>query len=752
MGCGSSSTAVQTFQNPEENKNYQSHQKVPSRQASAASSIRSKKSKKSSRKSSASSRSSSKSADSSRQKREEGSRANSASTRKTYTVQRQNSEVVNASTLVTPIDTHVDNESEHENDVEHLKSANAEEEKKLEAQRHHEEIQKQTFLTGDPDHEVDTKNVTGNYQKSRSEDHEEIAKRKEEKRSRFNHEEVEEEFIKNNNAVPLSFPSDMDEAEEINAEYTIDDIVEHNNEVSGLDWFKYGKKIYSWKKMEPIIKGRVDHFKDLVDPYITHSYPIYIARQHKVSRKELAKVLLCCHVGYSVEVPEEQKLSRMKQSAENVLEELDSDSDYAKEFRDQLNRWLASYPHCKIANDPPDATTNPNELTFPLPADIHSDPTVLRKWIETWTAFDCEVPAEGAWVMAEFTNEGLGDTNEVFANAVKEGHGIEALDPLDMTIDGDAAWFVIELDLFKNDQTTEQQENVWKKRATRTNLNDPVWMKNRREELGDVLKKRYMEMEKDYPMENFKNFAEILEKHWEEFQTLCAKEFTPPVRKVRETPEIKPDSTENYKTDKEQVSDHMDNTDNKHIFNHDDESQMKEDRSVNEHCDYEANSLVLESNIKQDTENNERSESRGSFDGTCKRDTPENNSRAGSGRSSSNKGISSDDKLRTRSRESDQSTKKRDSPENILRLQSRESSRTSNKEEGSNNVIEDQDQMPNLETNDSGLDLTSNDQLDVGKASVENEKKEGDNLQLSDKNDVNGGTKKDDGEAFDDFY
>ena len=250
MGCGSSSTAVKTFKNPEENKNYQ-RQKAPSRQSSAASikSKRSEKKEKPSRKSSASS------AGSRRSRRADEERGvNSASTRKTYTIQRPNSEVINDSTLVTPRESQEENEYKQETDVVQFEPVNEIDEKKLEAKRHHEEIQKQTFLTGDPEHEEHTDNVTDNHYKSKAETHEEIAKRKEKKRSERDYEAIEEEEINSYGPVPLSFPAEMDETGDVNVEYTIDDIVEHNNEISGVDWFKYGKRVYSWKKMEPIIK------------------------------------------------------------------------------------------------------------------------------------------------------------------------------------------------------------------------------------------------------------------------------------------------------------------------------------------------------------------------------------------------------------------------------------------------------------------------------------------------------------------
>ncbi|XP_045187578.2 uncharacterized protein LOC123545308 [Mercenaria mercenaria] len=397
MGCGSSSISVQTFRNPEENKNYQS-QNVPSRQPSA--------------------------------------------------------------------------------------------------------IQKYTFNAGNLEHESGKEKVE-EFKQSNAENHVEIAKRKEEKRSKFDHEKLEEEVV--NSLGPVLCSLEMDGDRDKNARYTVDDIIEHNDRGGGeIDWFKYGKQIYSWKKMKPIVQERLNHLKDITPLYFSGRtpggqflYPIHVARHHGLTRKELAEVLEYCRVGISIDVPREQYLARMKQSVEFVLEADTDGTDYLLDYMDQLNRWLADYPMNKVYNDPPDTKLDPNKLAFPLPADMQSDPSVLREWIETEIAFDCNVPVEGAWPMKELLKNDWRDTHDLYANEIQEHHGNEATEPLDMAIDGDVAWVEIELDLFKNDKTTEHQETVWNKRAIRTNLIDPMWMKKRREELAEILKKRYEKRQKN---------------------------------------------------------------------------------------------------------------------------------------------------------------------------------------------------------------------------------------------------------------
>lgn len=322
-------------------------------------------------------------------------------------------------------------------------------------------------------------------------------------------------------------------------------------------------------------QGRVDQFKKIKESdywYQPPTYPIYVAREHGVSRKELASVLAVCRVGNCVNIPREEYLARMKQSAEYVLEE-DTGSEYFKDYKNQLDRWLADYPMNKVNNDPPTAQSDPNETTFPLPPDIQADPSVLRKWIETWTEFDLVVPEEGAWQQQPLLKDDWGDTHELYAKVVQEHHDDGSMEPFDMNIDGDVAWIEIELDLFKNDKTTDSQDLVWKKRATRTNLNDPEWMKKRRDELGMALKKRYELRQKEYPVENFISFAEILEQHWKEFQELCEKEFIVPEGNHKRTKDPKLATLDNQNNHSRGCGDNdkAEVEDNRLVINHDQE-------------------------------------------------------------------------------------------------------------------------------------------------------------------------------------
>lgn len=275
MGCGSSSTNVETFRNPEENKNHRT-QRAPSASFSHKSQQSAgKHDKRVKRKSSGSSISSS---GSRRQtKADIESRDNSAATKTTYTIQRPNSDVLNDNTtlLIAPHDENENIEANVETPVQTLENEfqdNEIEEKKTEAQKHHEAIQKQTFITGDPADEIHDEKETV---KTRAERHEEIAKQKEEKRLQYNYERIEENIITENGLVALIIP-EMDDECDTNVNYTIDDIVAHNNELADLDWFKYGKTVYSWKKMLSIIQvgaSRLIRYAIVISGYMNSIQP-----------------------------------------------------------------------------------------------------------------------------------------------------------------------------------------------------------------------------------------------------------------------------------------------------------------------------------------------------------------------------------------------------------------------------------------------------------------------------------------------
>ncbi|KAL4237975.1 hypothetical protein ACF0H5_002685 [Mactra antiquata] len=565
MGCGNSTT-VKSFNDQEAkqyNRNHQNTERktqansnsrqsdhseapnIPARQSSATSSA-SKKNK---------SRTPSAKSTNSRQ----SVREFSAKTKDTYTIHRNGSAASNRSFRNDkPYDENKNVEPvkdiDYDSERERLKAE--EELKRQEAERQYEEIQKQTFLTNSEHGDQNENNVndiedsTDKNQNNkqyfsefsapetkadRAKAHEEKAKLKEIRRLAYDHDARIKEDAAELNLTPLNIP-EMDPDQTI-GNYTVDDIVEHNNEVGNNDWFKYGKKIYSFQKMRPILKERIDDLNGTgrlssytysIDPDCNCPTDILHRAELLITKEEFTKMLAVCHVGNSVAISPDEYRARIKQSVEHVLE--DPDIDYMPSYKAQLSRWLADYPYNKINNEPLDGNVDPNEQVFPLPKDIMADPTVMRKWAQTWEPFDMEIPEEGPWPLLPFLDIEWGDAHEEFANMVQTGHDDQALEPLDMAIDGNVAWTEIELDLYKNDITTQEQDEIWKLRGTRQNIiNDPVWQAERRTKLGEALKARYENSNMNYPLEEHAKFAELLEADWKKFQELCEKEFIPPV-------------------------------------------------------------------------------------------------------------------------------------------------------------------------------------------------------------------------------
>lgn len=70
---------------------------------------------------------------------------------------------------------------------------------------------------------------------------------------------------------------------------------------------------------------------------------------------------------------------------------------------------------------------------------------------------------------------------------------LDDLPPLVLSIEGEAGWDVIPVDIVKNDVTTPQQEKTWKIREKRTDLNDPVVMEKRRMAIEEYFQRMYAE-------------------------------------------------------------------------------------------------------------------------------------------------------------------------------------------------------------------------------------------------------------------
>ena len=340
--------------------------------------------------------------------------------------------------------------------------------------------------------------------------------------------------------------------------YTIDDVVNNNTAKGKNNWFLYGRKVYSLDLFVPIVFNRVGQYLELTNQeYLSadnmlsgHSgYPVYVARYYGVRRKEMNAILPACQIGILINMSREEFLSRLKHCVDNIKTDLEKEEHLTEnlvDYLEQLSRWLSSYPNVEL--EPPVDRTNvdPNQCEFPLPEKIRADSTVLRYWSKDWEPFDMTIDEEGAWHIIPLLNEDWGDVHQLYADLVA-GNRDEAIPDLDMEIEGEAAWNVIELDIIKNDKTTEGQEQIWKTRESRKDLDDPERMKRRRKQLADNFLARHENSKrlKAEDMIPHLDWASTLEQHWKEFQELCEnyvhrQQVSQDTEKVPDTTDLEP--------------------------------------------------------------------------------------------------------------------------------------------------------------------------------------------------------------------
>ena len=317
--------------------------------------------------------------------------------------------------------------------------------------------------------------------------------------------------------------------------YTLDDVVNNNAEKGKNNWFLYGRKVYTLDLFTPIVFSRVQEYLDMTnqgqysaDEILTGtteygSYPIYIARYNGVRKKEMDRILPASQIGKLVSISREEYLSRLKHCVDNVKSDLEAEeklTEYLADYLEQLSRWLSSYPNVEL--EPPVDRTNvdPNQCEFPLPEKIRADSTVIRQWARNWEEFDTSVDEGGVWLLMPLLNEDWGDVHQTFVDTCAKREDVN-LPEMNMEIEGEAAWGVIQLDIVKNDETTEQQEETWKAREKRKDLNDPERMRRRRKEIADSFLKRHDTRLKAEDMVQYGEWAHRLEEHWKEFQELC---------------------------------------------------------------------------------------------------------------------------------------------------------------------------------------------------------------------------------------
>ncbi|WAR20174.1 hypothetical protein MAR_002012 [Mya arenaria] len=378
----------------------------------------------------------------------------------------------------------------------------------------HDELQAETFITGNYRRdEQDTKKIVNSS---------EFEQQEEEQR-------VERGFD------PLTIP-EMEVSQNV-PKYTVLDIVEHNKTAGTAEWFRLGAKVYNQTIMYPIIEKRLNQGKEYFEYDCFTSYPPLKARYYGVTRRELRAVLAACHIGTHVPVPRDIYLASLLEGVVAALEELkvsETETEhFVSDFRDQLLRWKEQYPKHDVGNELPPAGRDPNAEPFPLPPAIMANPLVFQPWAQE-SKFDTEL-ADDIWDNSpNHFSDLCSNSHEIFASQVAHGHDPEGAVPLDLTIDGAVAWFEVELDLVKNDNTTPEQDEIWQTRATRNDLDDEKRMERRRIKIGKILTTRHeWEPEKVQP---FTGFANLLKAHWETFQNLCNQEWNP--KPPKEIPDV----------------------------------------------------------------------------------------------------------------------------------------------------------------------------------------------------------------------
>lgn len=266
-----------------------------------------------------------------------------------------------------------------------------------------------------------------------------------------------------------------------------------------------------------------------------HPFPVpfYALHFDGLDSKTISLCMKKCRVGI-LRTGKKEEVEDLKQDANTLLQEISENIENPTqnhiEYKDQLLRACKKYEitlssHGEIEEHKPSG--NPNEQTFPLPDVFKTNPKLLQKWIEHWEKFETTVgPGDGwnfslkQWEVFEKDSEDMKiDDTKLHRTE------LDTLPPLDLSIDGEAGWDVIPVDIVKNDVATPQQEEILKARENRKNFNDPVRMEKRRLAIEEYFVKTYDTKFKwaSERAAEFRGFADSLVKAEKEFLALCEK-------------------------------------------------------------------------------------------------------------------------------------------------------------------------------------------------------------------------------------
>ena len=288
-----------------------------------------------------------------------------------------------------------------------------------------------------------------------------------------------------------------------NASYKIREMIEFNRTRGGIGLFPYHRKVvFAWALQElvrpEIKKLEFDYMQENPwdeDYFIPENFigSLAISNLQKYGMKFplIKRYVEKCIVADLVGT-EEEYWADLRQDVLMMIGEIESPQEppmfavvYLNELKEQYEIFLRKYDSMNgvLYKQPP--TGDPNQLIFPLDNPFLMNPELLRAWVETWEKFDTEVP-ETEWDPWYFKEkfEDIPKPEDVLIRS-------DDLPPLNHEIDGEAAWNVIEIDLFKNDVTTPQQDEIWKLREARTDLDDPKRMEKRRKAIEQYFLAKY---------------------------------------------------------------------------------------------------------------------------------------------------------------------------------------------------------------------------------------------------------------------
>ena len=341
-------------------------------------------------------------------------------------------------------------------------------------------------------------------------------------------EEEQDEFA-GLDLIPINIP-EVDANKHL-IEYTVVDVGDNNDMKGKNNWFLHERNVYSLEDFTAIVRDRIQQYLELTeqddktvdDVMSSYHPPTEGAKAHGVKEDELMAVLPACQIGKLIKMSRAEYLARMKNYVDGIKTDLESKKHLTETLTDylaQLYRWLYNYPNNELETSTERLYTDPNKCEFPLPEQIRADSTLLRHWIKDWQSLEFSLDGDAAWNQIPFLNEDLGDTHETFIEVLSQRVDEEIPD-MDLDIDGEAAWEVIDIDIIKNDITTKTQDSVIKARERRTDLKDKARMKRRREQLAKGFLSRHKYRLKQEDMVPYLDWATRLEQQWVDFQTLC---------------------------------------------------------------------------------------------------------------------------------------------------------------------------------------------------------------------------------------